>query len=48
MVKVYEDVKEALKGKEYDFLRTERHLAPNGLTKTTKDRIEIGNNIMQE
>lgn len=43
---MYEDVKDTLKGKEYDFLRTEKHLAPNGLTKTTKDGIEIGNSII--
>ena len=43
---MYEHIKQALTKQDYDFLRTERHLARDGGTVTTKDGIVIGNNII--
>ena len=42
----YENIKEALMQPEYDFLRTERHLAPGKETVLTKDGIAIGSGII--
>lgn len=43
---MYDKIKNILKNKEYDFLRTEKHLALKGQTKKTEDGIIIGNNII--
>lgn len=43
---MYENILEAIKTSEYDFLRKEKHLAPGGMTKTTKDGCEIGSGII--
>ena len=42
----YENIKEALMRPEYDFLRTERHLAPGKETVLTRDGIPIGKGII--
>ena len=42
----YEAIKEALRNRDYDFLRTERHLAPEKQTILTDDGIEIGKGII--
>lgn len=42
----YEAIKEALRSSDYDFLRTERHLAPEKQTILTNDSIEIGKGII--
>lgn len=42
----YENIKEALMRPEYDFLRTERHLAPGKETVLTEDGIPIGKGII--
>ena len=43
---MYDNVKETLKLKDYDFLRTERHLAPNNNTIETEDGIKIGSSVI--
>lgn len=43
---MYEKIKEAIKTKDYDFLRTERHLVPGGGSKYTEDGAEIGSGII--
>ncbi len=43
---MYENIKEALKSTEYDFLRTDENLAPAGKTNTTADGTPIGSQII--
>ena len=44
---MYEDIKRKLMvSSDYSFLRSEKHLAPKGLLKQTKDGILIGENII--
>lgn len=43
---MYSRIVELLKSSDYDFLRTERHLAPNGQTHVTSDDVTIGSGII--
>lgn len=43
---MYEHIKEAIKTKDYDFLRTDKDLAPAGSTKSILDGTKIGSNII--
>ena len=43
---MYSTIVKLLKSSDYDFLRTERHLAPNGQTLATSDDVTIGSGII--
>ena len=43
---MYENIREAIKSNEYDFLRTDENLAPAGSTKSMKDGTKVGSQII--